>query len=80
MSANDPDKPEPPINFTPAEQAENQKNAALIQIRFQQQHPEITSNANADITKMIREEKIMYSNMGIAFAVNFIAALAKRGS
>ena len=72
--------PEPPIVFTPTENAENQKNIKMIQMNFQQQHPEITAGANADITKMLREEKLLYANLAITYTVQAVAAIGKRKS
>lgn len=71
-------KPEPPIVFSEMEQLDIQKMNNQIQANFLKQHPEITSPANSDLAQMIRDEKMMYSNLAILFACNFHAALKKR--
>ena len=76
--AQDPNKPTTPVIFTEMEMVENNKNTQTIQKLFLQNHPEITSPANSDLAGMIRDEKMMYANLGIAFAVNAIAANEKR--
>lgn len=78
MSTNFDDN-KPPINveFTQNEKAEMQKTTVLIQQNFLRQHVEITSPSNSDLTDMIRQEKQMYSNMGIAYAVNALRAMEK---
>ncbi len=74
----DPNKPQTPVVFTEMEMIENNKHTQIIQKAFLQQHVEITSPANSDLAGMIRDEKMMYANLGIAFAVNAIAANEKR--
>ena len=74
----DPNKPQTPVVFTEMEMVENNKNTQIIQKLFLQQHVEITSPANSDLASMIRDEKMMYANIGIAFAVNALAANEKR--
>jgi len=74
----DPNKPVTPVVFTEMEMIENNKNTQIIQKAFLIQHVEITSPANSDLAGMIRDEKMMYANLGIAFAVNAIAANEKR--
>lgn len=73
----DDGKPQTPIIFTEMEAIANQKMQAIIQKAFLQQHVEITSPANSDLAGMIRDEKMMYANLGIAFAVQFVAAKRK---
>jgi len=74
----DPNKPQTPVIFTELEMVENNKHAQNIQKAFLQQHVEITSPANSDLAGMIRDEKMMYANLGIAFAVTALAANEKR--
>ncbi len=74
----DPGKPITPVVFTEMELIANQKMIVQIQKAFLQQHVEITSPANSDIAGMMRDEKMMYSNLAIAFAVQAIAVDAKR--
>jgi len=74
----DPNKPVTPVVFTEMENIENQKMQANISKAFLQQHPEITSPANSDRASEMRDEKMMYANLGIAFAVQAIAAHEKR--
>jgi len=76
--AQDPNKPQTPVIFTEMEMIENNKNTQIIQKAFLLQHVEITSPANSDLAGMIRDEKMMYANLGIAFAVNALAANEKR--
>jgi len=76
--AQDPNKPQTPVIFTEMEMVENNKHTQIIQKAFLQQHVEITSPANSDLAGMIRDEKMMYANLGIAFAVNALAANEKR--
>jgi len=73
------DDNKPPINveFTPVELAEMQKTTQLIQSNFQRQHVEITAPSNSDLTDMIRQEKQMYANLGILYAVNALRAMEK---
>jgi len=77
MSAEDDKKPITPVMFTELENVQNTKMLALVQKNFLQLHPEIVYPAKTDLTSMIREEKILYSNMAIQFAVQFIAAHTK---
>lgn len=74
----DPNKPQTPVVFTEMEMIENNKHTQIIQKAFLQQHVEITSPANSDLAGMIRDEKMMYANLGITFAVNAIVANKKR--
>lgn len=78
MSAEDPNKPITPVIFTELEAIANQKMTQQIQQAFLKQHVEITSPANSDLAGMMRDEKMMYSNLAIAFAVVAIAANSKR--
>ena len=71
-------KPATPVIFTEMEMIENNKMSQLIQKLFLQSHPEITSPANSDLAGMIRDEKMMYSNLAILFAVQAIAAHKKK--
>ncbi len=71
-------KPITPIVFTELELNDNNKIANNIIQSFLQQHPEITSPANSDLTKLLREEKQMYANMAIRFTVQALAADRKR--
>jgi len=78
MSGNfDDNKPIPIVEFTQAEQTEMQKVTVLIQQNFIKQHQEIIAPSNSDLTTMIRQEKQMYSNLGIAYAVGAIASMEK---
>jgi len=77
--AGEPGKVEPTINFTPAELAEQNKTSGIIQQNFLRNHIEITANSNSPLAALLREEKIMYSNMAIAYCVTAMAAMAKRG-
>jgi len=72
------DKPDTPIIFTVTEQAQNQKTCVMIQQNFLRQHQEITAAASSDLASMIRQEKQMYANLAIAYAVNAIAAMNKK--
>jgi len=74
----DTNKPLTPVVFTEMEVVANQKMTVQIQQAFLKQHVEITSPANSDLAGMIRDEKMMYSNLGIAFCVQAIAAHEKR--
>jgi len=74
----DPNKPVTPVIFTEMEMVENNKHTQIIQKAFLLQHVEITSPANSGLAGMIRDEKMMYANLGIAFAVNALAANEKR--
>lgn len=74
----DPNKPQTPVVFTEMEVVENNKNIQIIQKLFLLNHVEITSPANSDLAGMIRDEKMMYANLGIAFAVNAMSANEKR--
>lgn len=75
----EPGKEEPPIKFTPTELAEQTKTIGMIQNNFLRNHIEITSTSNSPLASLLREEKIMYSNLAISFCVTAMAALAKRG-
>jgi len=77
MSGLDGAKPPVQVEFTLAEQTEMQKTTIMIQQNFMRQHQEITAPSNSDLTDMIRQEKQMYSNLGIAYAVNALAAVEK---
>jgi len=70
-------KPETPVVFTEMEAVENSKMVALVQQNFMKLHPEITSPAQSDLAKMMRDEKMMYANLGIQFTVQYIAATVK---
>jgi len=74
----DDNKPITPVIFTELEQNENNKMIISIQQAFLKQHVEIASPANSDLTKLLREEKHMYANLGIQFAVQVMAANSKR--
>jgi len=78
MEGSDSNKPQTPIIFTEMENIANQKMTQQIQKLFLQNHVEITSPANSDLAGMIRDEKMMYANLGIAFAVQAISANDKR--
>lgn len=69
----------PPISveFTKVEQAEMQKTCVMIQQHFLRLHQEIIAPSNSDLTTMVRQEKQMYANLGIVFAVNTLAAIEK---
>lgn len=71
------ENPEPPVTFSQAEMQENQKTCLMIQQNFLRQHPEITAPSGSDMATMIRQEKQMYANLAIAYAVNAIAAMNK---
>lgn len=71
-------KPQTPVIFTEMEQIENAKMQKGIHNAFLQNHPEITSPANSDLAGMIRDEKMMYAQLAIAFTVQAIAANEKR--
>lgn len=78
MSANlDGNKPPINVEFTQAELVEMQKTTVMIQQNFLRQHAEITAPSNSDLTDMIRQEKQMYSNLGISYAVNALRAMEK---
>jgi len=78
MSGNlDDNKPPVNVEFTQQEQSNNQKTIMMLQQNFLRQHVEITAPSNSDLTDMVRQEKQMYSNLGIAYAVNAIAAMEK---
>lgn len=79
MMSGNLDDNQPPINveFTQTEKNEMQKTTVMIQQNFLRQHVEITAASNSDLTDMIRQEKQMYSNMGISYAVNAIRAMEK---
>lgn len=78
MESSDTNKPQTPIIFTEMENIANQKMTQQIQKAFLLNHVEITSPANSDLAGMIRDEKMMYANLGIAFTVQAIAANDKR--
>lgn len=78
MSTDDRKKPITPVVFTEMETITNQKMQAIITKAFVLQHPEITSPAQSDLAGMIRDEKMMYSNLAIQFTVQYIAADSKR--
>jgi len=75
----EPGKVEPPIQFTPSELAEQNKNIQMIQQNFLMNHSEITASSNSPLASLLREEKIMYANLVIKFSVVALAAMAKRG-
>lgn len=78
MSGNfDDNKPIPIVEFTRTEQVEMQKITVLIQQNFSKQHQEIMAISNSDLTTMIRQEKQMYSNLAIAYAVGALASMEK---
>ena len=66
------------VQFTQAEAEMNSKLAVQIKNQFMRNHVEITAKGTTDITNMIRDEKALYANLGIDFAVNFVAALEKK--
>jgi len=78
MESRDSNKPDTPVIFTEMENIANQKMTQQIQKLFLLNHVEITSPANSDLAGMIRDEKMMYANLGIQFAVQAIAANEKR--
>jgi len=78
MSENlDGNKPPVNVEFTQTEKAEIQKTTVMLQQNFLRQHVEITAQSNSDLTDMIRQEKQMYGNMGISYAVNAMRAMEK---
>jgi len=66
------------IQFSQAEVEQNMKLAGQIKQQFMRNHVEITAKGTTDITNMIRDEKALYANLGIDFAVNFVAAIEKK--
>ena len=66
------------VTFTQAEFEQNNKLAQKIQQMFLQAHVEIRSKGTTDLTNMIRDEKQLYANLGIEFAVITIAATEKK--
>ena len=66
------------VQFSQAEIEQNAKTAAKIKQQFMRNHIEITAKGTTDITNMVRDEKALYANMGIDFAVSFLAALQKK--
>jgi len=66
------------VQFTQAEAEQNNKLAVQIKQQFMRNHIEITAKGTTDITNMIRDEKALYANLGIDFAVNFVAAVEKK--
>ena len=70
--------PETPVVFSKAEVESMDLTANKIQAAFLQAHVEITAPSNSDLTHMIRDEKQMYSSMGILFAVHCMEAEKKR--
>ena len=66
------------VQFTQAEVEQNGKMAVQIKNQFMRNHVEITAKGTTDITNMIRDEKALYANLGIDFAVSWIAALEKK--
>ncbi len=80
MSAKDDKKPEIVIEFSPAETAENTKTMQLIMKNFSAQHSELSTIGNIDsMTRMIREEKTMFAHLAIKYAVEYMAAMKKKG-
>ena len=79
MNGND-DKPQTPIMFTASEKEENIKTSMVIQQTFFKSHPEITVGANNDLTKLVRKQSVLYSNLAIDFAVQYLAAMKKKGN
>ena len=78
MSGNlDDNKPPVNVEFTQVEKAEIQKTVGMIQQNFLRQHQEITASSNRDLTDMIRQEKQVYSNLAILYAVNALRAIEK---
>jgi len=74
----DDKRPPDIVTFSQPELDQNQKTINQIFKMFCQNHPEIMAPGNSDLTKMIRDEKQMYANVAISFAVNFLAALEKK--
>lgn len=66
------------VVFTEQEVFQNQKTIQMIMVNFQTQHPEIISVANGDLTTLIREEKLIYSNLAIKYSVEFLMAMKKK--
>lgn len=66
------------IVFTDAERQQNEKTTQLVIQAFSQNHPEILASARGDLANMIREEKQVYSNLAIKFAVEYVSALNKK--
>ncbi len=80
MSVKDDKKPDIVIEFSPAETAENTKTIQLIIRNFIAQHPELGTIGNIDsMTRMMREEKMMFSQLAIKYTVEYIAAMKKKG-
>jgi len=78
MSGNfEDDKLPANVEFSPIEITNMQKTTLLIQKNFLRQHVEITAISTSDLTDMIRQEKQMYGNLGIQYAVGALAALEK---
>lgn len=77
MSHN-PKAPDTPVVFTEMENIENNKNIAIIQQTFLKNHVEITSPSNSSLEAMMRDGKMMYANLGVQFAVQFLAAKRKQ--
>ncbi|KKN76262.1 hypothetical protein LCGC14_0372880 [marine sediment metagenome] len=73
----DDNKPPLRVEFTKTEQTEMQRTCIMIQQTFLRAHQEIIAPSNSDLTTMIRQEKQMYANLGIAFAVDTLAAIEK---
>jgi len=65
------------VEFTQTEITNMQKTTMLIQQNFMRQHVEITAVSTSDLTDMLRQEKQMYANLGIQFAVNALGAMEK---
>ena len=80
MSEREEKKSDNVIEFSPAETAENTKTMQLIIKNFTQNHPELSTIGNIDsMTRMMREEKTMFANLAIKYAVEYMAAMKKKG-
>jgi len=77
MSGNQP-VDNTPVVFTEMENIENNKNIQIIQQNFLKMHVEITAPSNSSLEAMMRDGKMMYGNLGIQYAVQWLAAQAKR--
>lgn len=66
------------IIFTEQESLQHHKEIVMIQQNFLQQHPEIAIKGNGELTNLLRDEKCLYANMAISYAVTAIKAMEKK--
>lgn len=66
------------FDFDAREMADNNKTVISIQQQFQYAHPELNARSNTDLTNMLRDEKVLYANLAIDYAVRMIRAIEKR--